>query len=245
MTIVCTWNDIVTYRARSLWVTSYILFFTPRVYCLPNLGKADGNPIGNSIISPPPTCIQFSKLWTAEIFSSSNIIIYANIYTYIVFISVNTKLVRIFYVSSSVFIIFTFYYLPFLSSVMDRSCKVPFSIILILTIIECDSFYNSVLTKDWGDVWRGGKRRGLKSLRWVKRNVRRDVCNSSTSIGPSYCVACFDFKCKQKAMYWKRSACMLTCSSAYERKADVIGSASAGNEQQLVRCDHFHMFLEM
>jgi len=46
-------------------------------------------------------------------------------------------------------------------------------------------------------------------------------------------------------MYWKRSACKLTCISAYERRADVIGSASAGNEQQLVRCDHFHMFLEM
>ena len=54
------------------------------------------------------------------------------------------------------FIIFTFYYLPFLSSAMDCSCKVPLSIILILTMIVCDSFYNSILTKDWGDVWRGG-----------------------------------------------------------------------------------------
>ena len=98
-----------------------------------------------------------------EMFSSSNIIIYANIY--IVFISVNTKLVCIFYVSSSIFMIFTFYYLPFLSSVMDCFYKFPFSIILILTMIQCDSFYNSILTKDWGDVWRGGNGGGLKSLR--------------------------------------------------------------------------------
>jgi len=168
------------------------------------LEETDGTPKGNSIIIPPPPhppCIQFSKFRTAETFSSSDIIIYANIYIYIyiyiyiVFISVNTKLVCFFYFISSMFIIFTFYYLPFLSSVMDCSCKVPFSIILILTMIRCDSFYNSVLTKDWGDVWvRGGEGEGLKSLRWVKRNVRRDVCNSSTSIGPFILCCVFQFQ---------------------------------------------------
>lgn len=168
--------------------------------------------------------IHFSKLKAAEMFSSSNIIISANIR--FVFISVNTKLVCIFYVSSSIFLIFVFYYITFLFSVMDCSYKVPFPIILILTMILCDSFYNSILTKDWGDARWGGDWRGVKSLRWAKRNGRRDVCNSSTSIGPSYCVACFNFKCKHKAMYWKRSACMLTCISAYEHKADVIGSTS-------------------
>jgi len=45
-------------------------------------GETDGDPKGNTIIIPPPPCIQFSKLRTAEIFSSSNIIIYANIYIY-------------------------------------------------------------------------------------------------------------------------------------------------------------------
>lgn len=67
----------------------------------------------------------------------------------------------LFYVSSSIIIIiFIFYYRPFLSSFMDSSCIDPVPIILILTMILCDSFYNSILTKDWGDAWRG-----LKSLR--------------------------------------------------------------------------------
>jgi len=90
-----------------------------------------------------------------SLFTPMYIYIYI-IYIYNVFISVNTKIVCIFYVSFSNFMIFTFYYMLFLSAVIDCSCKVPFSIILILTMIQCDSFYNSILTKDWGDVWRGG-----------------------------------------------------------------------------------------
>jgi len=110
------------------------------------------------LLSPPPPVIGSQNSERLK-YSVLQISLYTPIYIYIciVSISVNTKLVCIFYVSSSMFIIFTFYYLPFLSSVMDCSCKVPFSIILILTMIQCDSFYNSILTKDWGDVWRGGK----------------------------------------------------------------------------------------
>ena len=176
-----------------------------RVYCSSNIGRDRWNPERKfhyySPTPPPPlySVLEIQNGWNIQFFRyhyiRQYIHIYIYIYIYIVFISVNTKLVCFFYFISSMFIIFTFYYLPFLSSVMDCSCKVPFSIILILTMIRCDSFYNSVLTKDWGDVWvRGGEGEGLKSLRWVKRNVRRDVCNSSTSIGPFILCCVFQFQ---------------------------------------------------
>ena len=119
--------------------------------------ETDGTPKGNSIIIPPPPLVFSPQNSERMKYSVLQISLYTPIYIYFVFISVNTKLVCIFYVSSSMFIIFTFYYLRFLSSVMDCFCKVPFSIILILTMIQCDSLYNSILTKDWGDVRRGGK----------------------------------------------------------------------------------------
>ena len=145
------------YKRTNLWVTCCILFITRCRPCLLLTRPSERQMATQKEIVLLLFFSSYSVLKTRNgwnILSSSNIIIFANMY--IVFRSVNTKLVCIFYVSSSIFMIFMFYYLPFLSSVMDCSCKDPFSIILILTMIQCDSFYNSILTKDWGDVWRGG-----------------------------------------------------------------------------------------
>jgi hypothetical protein len=74
-----------------------------------------------------------------------------SVYIYYICSQALTQTLSLFHVSSSI-IIFIFYYHPFLSSIMDCFSIDLVPIILILTMIPCDSFYNSILTKDWKDV---------------------------------------------------------------------------------------------
>jgi hypothetical protein len=69
-------------RIYELQDVFYLLHYVGEVYCLLNLGR-DRWYLERKFHNFFPSCILFSKFRTAEIFSSSNIIIYANIYIYI------------------------------------------------------------------------------------------------------------------------------------------------------------------